>query len=68
MSSEAHDRRVRNLLLLIVFQFGICLVVLAAIADSVAYGDLVPTVARLLGGVTALGALLFLFRFESDFE
>ena len=68
MSSEAHDRRVRNLLLLIVFQFGICLVVLAAIADGVAYGDLVPTVARLLGGVTALGALLFLFRFESGFE
>ena len=68
MPSDAYGCSIRNLLFVIVFRLGICIVVLAAIADAVrGYSTLLPGLARLVGGLTALGALLFLYRLEMDF-
>ena len=59
MPSSTDDRSVRQLLLVIVFQLGVCLVVLGEVAIAArGYGEF--GIAHLVGGVTAAGALLAL--------
>ena len=60
MPSSKYGRSVRRLLLVIVFQLGMCLVALDVVANAArGYGQFgIPTV---VGGVTATGALLALF-------
>lgn len=59
MPSDRDSRSIRNLLLVIVFQLGLCVIVLAEVANAAReYSTLLPTVAQLVGSVTAVGALL----------
>jgi len=61
MPSDTFGRSVRSPLFVIVFQLGCCLVVLAEVANAArGYSELLPLVAQLIGGVTAVGALLIL--------
>lgn len=64
MPSEEYDQSIRILLFVIVFQLGICVIVLGDVANAArGYGGIISNVAQLIGGVTAAGALLkLLFR------
>jgi hypothetical protein len=65
MPSDRYGRSIRNSLLVIVFQLGLCIIVLAAVVNAArGYSTLLPTIMQLLGGATAIGALLALYAFE----
>ncbi|WP_276271112.1 hypothetical protein [Haloarcula litorea] len=61
MTSVSNSRSVRDLLLVVVFQLGVGLVLVADAANAArGYGTLLGDVGQLVGGLTALGALLVL--------
>jgi hypothetical protein len=61
MPSASDGRSGRSALLVIVFQLGICTIVLGDVANAVRGSvETIPGVAQLVGGVTAAGALLTL--------
>ena len=64
MSSATSQPRlsVRRLLLVVVLLLGLCVVLLGVIANATrGYDTLVGRIGTLVGGVTALGALLALY-------
>ena len=61
MPSSKYGRSCRRLLLVIVFQLGMCLVVLDDVVNA-ARGYGVFGIATIVGGVTAAGALLALLE------
>lgn len=59
MPSSTYRPSIRSLLLVIVFQLGLCIVILADVANATrGYGTLLTLVSGLAGGVTIAGALL----------
>lgn len=67
MPSDTYGRAVRSLLLVIVFQLGCCLIVLAEVANAVrGYNEPLPFVAQLIGGVTVVGAIKVLLEEPSE--
>lgn len=61
MPSNAYDPPVSDLLLLLVFQLGVCILFLAAVADAArGYDTLLSMVGQLIGSTTAIGALAVL--------
>lgn len=72
MPSREYDTSVIELLLVIVFQLGFCILLLAEIADATrGYGTLLGLAGYLVGGLTVVGALLTLlvrrtFGLEND--
>jgi hypothetical protein len=65
MPSDRYGRSIRNVLLVIAFQLGLCIIVLAAVVNAArGYSTLLPTIMQFLGGVTAAGALFVLYIFE----
>lgn len=67
MPSETYGRSIRNLLLVIVFQLGLGIFVLAEVLDAArGYETVLSPVVQLIGGVTAVGALVVLYRLEQS--
>jgi hypothetical protein len=61
MSSSAYDASVTDLLFVVVFQLGFCMLLLAEVADATrGYGTLLGLAGYVVGGLTAVGALLAL--------
>jgi len=59
MASSVYDPPVSGLLLIVVFQLGICIMLLATVANGVqGYETLTGSAGYLIGGTTAVGALL----------
>ncbi len=59
MPSSAFRLSIRSLLLVIVFQLGFCILLLADVANTTrGYGTLLTLSSGLAGGVTVVGALL----------
>jgi hypothetical protein len=59
MSSSDYDTSLTELTLVIVFQLGFCILLLAQIVDATrGFGTLPGLIGYLLGGGTAVGALL----------
>ncbi len=62
MSSNVSDPPVTELLLVIVFQLGVCILFLAEVADAArGYDTLSSLAGQLVGTVTAVGAVTLLF-------
>lgn len=62
-SSPAHQRFVRQLLLVIVFLLGIVVVLLGDIANATSgFHSAVAGVSNLVGGITAVAALVLLYK------
>jgi hypothetical protein len=58
----SQSRPIRNLLLIVVFQLGLCIVVLGDVANAArGYGTTLPGVAQLLGATTAVLAVVAFF-------
>lgn len=68
MSSNRYSPSIRDLLLIVVFQLGICILLLVEVANAIrGYGTLLGLAGQLIGSVTAAGALLaVLVRRRSD--
>ena len=66
MSSGVSNLQVRDLLLVVVFQLGLCVLLLAEIVNATSGSDtLLGLAGQLLGGVIAVGALtLLLLRYR----
>ncbi|EMA68184.1 hypothetical protein C461_06369 [Halorubrum aidingense JCM 13560] len=63
MPSNDYDASVPGLLLVIVFQLGVCILLLSQIADAVReQGTLLGLAGYLIGGLVIAGALVTLFE------
>ena len=59
MPSSTYHPSIRSLLLVIVFQLGFCILLLADVANATRrYGTLLTLISGLAGGVTVVAALL----------
>lgn len=66
MASSVYDPSVSGILLIVVFQLGICIILLATVANGAqGYGTLTGSAGYLIGGATAAGALLAGFQRRS---
>lgn len=60
--SNTYDPSVSELLLVIVFQLGVCILFLAEVAAAArGFETLLSMVGQLIGSITAIGALVYLY-------
>lgn len=61
-TSRRYHRSIHRLSLVIVFLLGICVVLLSGILNATSgYDTMIAAVGKLVGSITALGALLILY-------